>query len=308
MSCEGYPELPTFLPAARRVVVIGDIHGDMIAAMRCFVVAGLIDDQGRWTGGDTKVVQVGDQVDSCRPYEGNNCSNKKYPGDTPEDVAVIKFFDDMNEQAKKVGGAVYSLIGNHELMNASGNFTYVSYANIHEFNYNGETNRYKAFAPGGDLARHLACTRQSLMVIGSTIFVHAGILPSMLQRLDALNLDNESKLKYINTMVKNWLLGLLPTNLRGTDLTWIEHSEDSPFWTRVYGNANNNACYETLETLKVLKLGNMVVGHTPQKNITAACDSIFRVDTGLSKAFPTKGKAQVLEILDDTIFNVISEN
>lgn len=50
--------LTTFLPAAARLVAIGDLHGDMNKTRRAFKVAGLIDNQDRWTGGTTTAVQV----------------------------------------------------------------------------------------------------------------------------------------------------------------------------------------------------------------------------------------------------------
>ena len=50
--------LTTFLPAAARLVAIGDLHGDMSKTRRAFKTAGLIDSQDRWTGGTTTAVQV----------------------------------------------------------------------------------------------------------------------------------------------------------------------------------------------------------------------------------------------------------
>lgn len=315
MSCDNYPKLPTVVPAVKRVIAIGDIHGDLDAAVRSFRLAKLIDDERRWIGSDTVVVQVGDQIDSCRPGPGNECHDEKIGDDRADDVTVIQFFDEMNEKAKEQGGAVYSLIGNHELLNAQGDFRYVSYQNMMGFDYQGETDRYEAFKPGGSLATHLACTRQSLIVIGSTLFVHAGLLPSLMTRLDGLNLDNRSKLKYINSMVRKWLLGLLPKSLQQTDLDWIEYHSDSPFWTRVYGTMNANLpaqdkiCYESLQALQILQLGQLVVGHTPQVGVSKTCDTVYRIDTGVSKAF-TSGQhnLQVLEILDDKVFNILSES
>jgi hypothetical protein len=49
---------PHVLPAVPRLIGIGDLHGDLKKARRAFKVAGLIDEQDRWTGGSTTVVQV----------------------------------------------------------------------------------------------------------------------------------------------------------------------------------------------------------------------------------------------------------
>lgn len=50
---------PSVLPAAPRLVAIGDLHGDLRKAWRAFRLAGLVDDMGRWSGGSTVCVQVG---------------------------------------------------------------------------------------------------------------------------------------------------------------------------------------------------------------------------------------------------------
>lgn len=307
MFCEGYPELPTFIDKVRRIIAIGDIHGDLNVAKRCFRLAKLIDDNDNWIGGDTVVVQVGDQIDSCRPNGKNDCHKTRFPTDKPEDVAVIQFFDFMHVKAQAHGGAVYSLLGNHELMNVQGDFRYVSKANMDDFNYEGVTDRRTAFEKGGVMAKHLACTRQSILVVGSNLFVHAGVLPEMLAKLNNLHIDEKSKLKYINTLVRNWLLGVLPKNL---EEEWIS-SNDSPFWTRIYGNLKSNTtdnklCMTSMQVLRLLQLGNMIIGHTPQSDISVSCGTIYRIDTGMSKAFPTDDKVSVLEILNDEEFRVLS--
>lgn len=51
--------VPSVLPPAARLVAIGDIHGDFGKAFRAFRLAGLVDEHGKWSGGDTVAVQVG---------------------------------------------------------------------------------------------------------------------------------------------------------------------------------------------------------------------------------------------------------
>lgn len=328
-DCPNYRFIPLVLPAAKRVIAIGDIHGDIDLAKKSFRLAGLIDDKNNWIGRDTIVVQVGDQIDSCRSHGSYDCRNTRQPGDSADDMTVLEFFNEMHKQASNTGGAVYSLLGNHELMNSYGRFDYVSFDNLHNFKYKqyqGEEGRKQAFQPGGPVASMMACTRPSILIIGSSLFVHAGILPVLAQRLDHLNLDDHTKLKYLNSIVRKWLLNKLSEeDLSNKDL-FLNTDDVSPFWTRVYGaipeneDLSSKSCSDSVKNvIEVLKLGQIVVGHTPQlssrrNGINGTCyvnkqNKLYRIDGGFSKAFKIFGEKkfiQVLEIIDDKVFNIIT--
>jgi hypothetical protein len=74
-----------------------------------------------------------------------------------------------------------------------------------------------------------------------------------------------------------------------------------------------------LPVLNTYKINNMIIGHTPQflneKGINSTCDNkLWRVDIGMSDAFDVfdrnsdnKRKIQILEIIDDNKFNIITE-
>ncbi|KAJ1638018.1 hypothetical protein T492DRAFT_859064 [Pavlovales sp. CCMP2436] len=47
----------------RRLVAVGDLHGDVDAGHRVLRLAGLIDVAGAWAGGDAVLVCTGDLVD-----------------------------------------------------------------------------------------------------------------------------------------------------------------------------------------------------------------------------------------------------
>lgn len=349
LDCPQYPFVPTILPAKKRVIAIGDIHGDLELAIDSFKLAGLIDNSFNWIAipSDTIVIQVGDQVDSCRPIPGKNACNKAYGNnitkirnDAPDDVKVIDFFNKMHMTASRHGGAVYSLLGNHELMNADGDFRYVSNSNYENFEYVSEGKKYlgsvgrkDSFKPGGALSGNLACTRNSVMIIGSNMFIHAGVLPPLINSIKGANLGSDSHvhLKYLNSLVRKWLLNKISD--KNSDLQTILHDPNlSPFWNRIFGQIkpetpdNIRECDSVVrETLKVFKIGNIVVGHTPQLwingvgingtcygNNNVADNKVWRIDGGFSKAFDvfgsnsSDGKLQVLEILDDNKFNILS--
>lgn len=329
-QCPGFQYVPSVLPAVKRIIVIGDIHGDLDLAVRYFKANNLIDDRLEWVAkpSDTVVVQVGDQIDSCRPAIGSGeCKVKHTEGDLPEDVKVMEFFDTMHKKASVVGGAVYSLLGNHEIMNSQGDFNYVSYENKNNFEYNGhrgETGRRDAFAPGGSIAKQMACTRKTVLIIGSNLFVHAGIMPKLAYKLDQLDISNEDKVAYLNKAVREWLLNEVSHDK--VTSTVLNDMKLSPFWARVYGSIPEHTsmtdpkCADALgQVLSTFKVGSLIVGHTPQitngtSNINGTCagpngvNKLYRVDGGFAKAFKVENgsKVQVLEILNDNEFNIIT--
>lgn len=313
LKCSNYPNEPSILPAVKRIIVIGDIHGDMDKLMSCLRIAKLINNKGKWIGRDTVVVQVGDQIDSCRFNGINDCNDPSYMiDDKPNDVNILYFMTKLHNMAQKHGGAVYSLMGNHELMNVMGDMSYVSYQNIKMFeNYNtskgimldGLTARKHEFSPGNNIANFLACTRKIALVIGSNLFVHAGIIPHIAQKY---------KIDDMNKLLTMFLLKELEQPEIFTDL--FTNGKTSPLWTRIYGSTINN-CNELLQPLKnIYKVDRIYIGHTPQlkTGISSQCNnSVWMTDVGMSKAFDNISNtphrnAQVLEIINDgEQFNIL---
>jgi len=75
-----------------RVVVIGDLHGDLTAAKAAFTLGGAIDDKDNWIGGDLVVVQLGDII-----------------GRSYEEREVLDFILKLREKAAQAGGTVHVL-------------------------------------------------------------------------------------------------------------------------------------------------------------------------------------------------------
>jgi hypothetical protein len=119
--CYPYTYTPAILPARSHIVVLGDIHGDLALAVDMLTkskVANYDNYTGKitWIGGDTCIVQVGDQIDRCRPIPGMPCNHPKTTyNDEPNDIKIMEMFNDLDLQARKQGGLVISLLGNHEI-------------------------------------------------------------------------------------------------------------------------------------------------------------------------------------------------
>ena len=98
----------TEMRTSPRVVAVGDIHGDFSSLVTILQHAGIIDDQHRWTGGNTTLVQTGDFLDRG-----------------PKARDVMDLLMGLEKQAAKQGGEVVVLLGNHEIMNLVGDLRFV---------------------------------------------------------------------------------------------------------------------------------------------------------------------------------------
>ncbi len=263
---------------AGRLVAIGDLHGDLEATRAALRLAGAIDEADRWIGGELVVVQTGDVLDR---------------GDREREILAL--FARLRRDAAAAGGAFWPLLGNHELLNAQGDFAYVSAAGLDAFADLAATTdpssappgvgpaalgRWAAFRPGGPLARQLA-EQPVLLVVGDTALVHGGILPEhVAYGLDRLAAETAA-----------WLRG-------ETDRApALVLEREGPLWTRFYAKeAEPRLCATLAEVLADIPAARLVIGHTIQEQgITQACDGrLWRIDVGMSQVFG--GPVQVLEL------------
>ena len=256
----------------KRILVIGDIHADYQMILKLLQQFAIIDRNGKWIANDTYVVQLGDQVDG-----GGRGGN-----DAEGEHEVLEFMDSLHTQAKAYGGAAFSLIGNHEMMNVMGDFRYASSADVQADG--GSANRKLKYSPGGILAKRLACSRNAILKIGDILFVHGGISKEL-----SADIETDKGLKFINTTLRDFLSNKI--DAENPDVKRLFMDKNSLFWDRSLGKDNVNC-----DDISYIKHGHIIVGHTPQKEINAKCDGrIWRTDVGLSKAFGAN-RHQVLEI------------
>ena len=334
-TCKHYTKLSHVLPPKERIVGIGDIHGDLDITILIFKKAGLIDDKYNWIAKpkNTVVVQVGDQLDSCRPTANNKCGKRGIKTKSHGDLAVFKFFYDINKKAQKHGGHVISLLGNHELMNVLGNLKYNSKDDLKSISkfkvrknklddsessicsdeaYN---RRIKLFERGSDMSKFMACTRNSAIIIGKNLFLHAGILPQIALKY---------KIEDINRLIRTWLINSINIKTKNKNIGSIKdilfNNDISPFWNRILGSIPKDADEQECEryvykVLKLWKINNMVIGHTPTifngEEINSICNnSLWKIDNGLSHGFDEfkhgDEKVQYIEILNDTDIKIKS--
>lgn len=272
-----------------RIVAIGDLHGDLAATKKVLRLAGAIDAKDVWSGGKLIVVQTGDAVDR---------------GD--DDRAILDLLERLKGEAAKAGGELVAMSGNHEIMNASFDFRYVTPPAFTSFSDVKPKNdgvaaalqnldppsrgRAAAFAPGGPYAAMIA-KRPVIHRVGDTVFVHGGVLPKHVKY----------GIERINRETSAWLLG------QQSEPPHPLAQEDGPLWTRMYSAApGREECATLNETLGMLGAKRMVMGHTVQRpGVSPACDGkAWRIDVGLSKFYG--GPTQALAI-DGDVVTVLKE-
>jgi hypothetical protein len=271
-----------------RVVAIGDVHADIRALRTALRTAGAIDSRDQWVGGAMTVVQMGDLI-----------------GRSNDERQVLDYMFDLQRRARKAGGTVHALIGNHEVMGgrldnqAVGPNPFSEWETVPGLRRDdprlGHLPPYArargaALMPGGPYARQLAAL-PVVLTLGETVFVHGGIVPRWAQY----------GVERINGEVRDWLLGKTPepNSALGVD------DGDRVMWTRQFSaSVTNDDCQLLAESLKILGARRMIVAHTVHPEITARCsDRVWAVDVGMSRAYG--GPVEVLEIMDDSKLRVL---
>lgn len=273
------PVIPSFeastFTAQGRVVAVGDVHGDFDALHQSLKLGGLVNEEGKWIGGNATLVQTGDVLDR---------------GD--DEQKILDYLRALREDARAAGGQVVLLNGNHEVMNVAGDLRYVTAGGFTDFqglpglDLDGPglaklppmvKPRMAAFRPGGPYAVKLA-DYPIVAIVNDSVFAHGGVLPSHV----------EYGIDRLNDEVSRWMRG-------EADAPVAIQNDEAPIWTRVYSDGDAD-CATLERTLKLLGAKRMVVGHTVQKDgITSACDGkVWRIDVGMSAHYG--GRPAALEI------------
>ncbi|CAK5268383.1 unnamed protein product [Mycena citricolor] len=126
----------------RHIVAVGDLHGDLKNAQKVLQFSGVVDDLGDWTGHADFFVQTGDIIDR---------------GD--DTIKLYNWMEKLRVQAAAVGGTVMSHLGNHEVMNAIGDWRYVYPSEIATFGTVAARQKMISSGPiGRAWAQNYTCT------------------------------------------------------------------------------------------------------------------------------------------------------
>ncbi|TKY85404.1 hypothetical protein EX895_005566 [Sporisorium graminicola] len=286
-------------PLSRRTVAVADLHGDLQHAINVLSMASVVSptpdasgDTYTWVGGHDVLVSTGDIVDR---------------GD--DTIALYRLFISLREQAARAGGEVKNCLGNHEVMNALGDWRYVTPGDVESFG--GVEARRHAMSDQGWIGRDwmehynvthtialLPPTHPALPANYSPprmSFVHGGITPHYASLgTDHINTLGQSFLrKALSQPQPAWLP---PNTTHDEQELWSEHG---PLWYRGYASDPPAlACPNAAAATSALRVNHLVMGHTPHFDgfVTRCNNSILLIDTGISKAYGGEQSALIIDL------------
>lgn len=161
----------------------------------------------------------------------------------------------------------------------------------------GFRSRIAALRPNGPIATRFLSNNLTVAVIGESVFVHGGILPTHV----------DYGFERINNEVRDWINGL-----KKKVTSSLVRGRNSLVWLRLYSNEFAKDCdcsilQHVLSTIPGAR--RMIMGHTIQENgINGVCDNkAIRIDVGMSKGC-INGLPEVLEISDKSGVRILTSN
>jgi len=258
---------------AGKIFVVSDIEGEFFAFRDLLLAAGVIDSLYNWQFGNGHLVVCGDMFD-----RGSYVT---------EGLWLLYSLED---KAEKAGGKVHFVLGNHDVMNISGDFRYVDpkylkSAALLKKSYD------QLYDDKTELGRWIR-SKNTIEKIDTLLFVHAGISKELNSINYSLSQINDSVRTLLSSSAKLNKKQGLPAVLLGTN---------SPIWYRGYFKEDD--CAEILgNTAQKFQTGMVVTGHTVVDSISLLQKGrVIGVDTQHAE-----GKSEGL-LIEKNSFTVISK-
>jgi len=306
----------------KRIVAVGDIHGDYKAFIKILKGTGLIDDGLNWIGGKTHLVQIGDVLDRG-----------------PDAKKIFDLLIRLDKEAQEAGGKVHMLIGNHEEMNigdiALSREGYVTPSQFVSFLPDGYRRRQEKkfrkilginppkesnpdssldsrFLPFWEKIIDEAKNREdhpgrrayvknfnrtygkwiveqnAVIKINKIIFVHGGISEKF-SKMEPKDINNRARLE-LEDLRRATINPTQQPKFRDFRRQ-IVYEPDGPYWNRDFATTNQDAYKETVDRiLDNLDAEYIVIAHTPnvvktKKDMQLFEGRVWRIDTGISEIY-----------------------
>ena len=289
---------PDHFTGVSRIVAVGDVHGGYDEFVGILRAAGLVNAQTHWSGGRTHLVQTGDLLD-------RGAHSRE----------VMDLVMRLEGEARAAGGRVHALLGNHEVMNLTGDLRYVSAGEYAAFVTAGSTGvrdrafarladparrddpayrarwdeahplgwveHREAFTAGGRYGRWIR-SHHAVLKIDRYLFLHGGIGPSLAT----------SSVSELNERVREEVRMAEPPN------DGLTVGRSGLLWYRGLAQADEDGLRPHVERLlETHGVDHIVIGHTttPGAVLPRLGGAVLMIDVGLSLHYGARAACLVVE-------------
>ncbi|RKR79990.1 calcineurin-like phosphoesterase family protein [Mucilaginibacter gracilis] len=223
---------PVQYAPVNKLFVVSDIEGEFEAFRGLLIANKIIDSKYNWIFGKGHLVICGDLFDRGKDV-----------------VPYLWLLYKLEQEAKSKGGYVHTILGNHDIMNLSGDFRYVDQK---YFNTASKLNLTysELFSAKTELGRWLR-TKNIVEKIGDRLLLHGGISPQINALRMPLEKLNSSCRSFYDQPRKE-----LPANVAPL------FGKDGPFWYRGYFMEPRATSATIDSTLAFYGCKQIIVGHT----------------------------------------------
>jgi Calcineurin-like phosphoesterase len=251
-----------------KLLILSDIEGNFAGFRKLLQANKIIDANLDWVFGDGHLVLVGDFVD-----RGSQVTE------------VLWFIYALEDKAKKAGGYVHYVLGNHEIMNLSGDLRYLNAKYVD--NAKLLNRKYVSlYGRNTELGKWFR-SKNIMEKIGDIVVCHGGISAEV----NRMDID----VRKINSMSRNFYddsMYVYPDPR--VDTLYGDHG---PFWYRgYYMKPDSSVESQVIETLQKFRVSHVVTGHTIVADTVSMWygGRVFNTDThhakGHSEALLVEGK------------------
>lgn len=239
-----------------KLAAVSDIHGQYKLMLKLLKNNGIIDAEHNWNFADGHLVITGDLLDRGERH-----------------TEILWFLYHLEHQATEAGGKLHLLLGNHEVMVMNGDLRYLN----DKYRYTASLidkpyqDLFKEKTILGDWLR----SKNVLLKINDTLFVHAGLHPDLVSA--------DLSLSVINRIFKEHLV---ETELESPRVGLAEylHKKSGPVWYRGYFRDVQATMPEVEKLLTHFGVSRIVVGHTSQDRVeTRYQGKIIAIDSSIKK-------------------------
>lgn len=236
---------------AEKVLAISDPHGNFDCFFSVLESNGVINEKYEWTFGKNQLLINGDIFDR---------------GD--DVLPIFWLVYKLDYEARKAGGAVFFLIGNHESMVLRNDLRYINDKYVKIANHFDKKDKYgDLFGADTELGRWIA-NGNTIQIIGDDLYVHAG--------LSARFYKEKYDPAYVNTVIsKNIFKDKAGREAEPDSKFFFSSSSGTvdgpgPIWYRgMVGYESHVALKEDMldEMLKHYNVKRIIVGHTVMSDV-----------------------------------------